>query len=92
MTRLLEEVPPGTPVLDGRGEPVGEVRAVYGSGEGRSAEFLLVFWKLRGAEALVAANEVGAVTASAVELIGSAAVYETLASFDPSANPALHRL
>ena len=92
MARLLEEVSPGTPVFDGRGTTVGEVRAVYGSGEGLLAEFVLVFWKNRNAEALVPADEVAQVNDKGVTLISSAPAYEALPAFDPSSNPALHRL
>ncbi|HET7815887.1 MAG TPA: PRC-barrel domain-containing protein [Candidatus Baltobacteraceae bacterium] len=92
MATLLEEVTPGTPVVDRTGESLGEVRAVYGSGEGRLAEFVLVFWTARGAEALVPADDVESVSGGRVTLMGSAASYESLAAFDPSANPQLHRL
>ena len=92
MARLLEEVPPGTPVRDRDGAVLGEVRGVYGSGEGRLAEFLLIYWSGRDVEGLLPTDDVAAVSDTGVELIGSAAAYEKLAAFDPSANPALHRL
>jgi hypothetical protein len=92
MPRLLEELQPGTPVCANDGGQVGEIRAVYGSGNGRVAEFLLVHWLKRGEEALVAADEVTRVSDDGVELARSAAAYEQLPAFDPSVNPMLHRL
>ncbi|MFN2450505.1 MAG: hypothetical protein ABR508_12070 [Candidatus Baltobacteraceae bacterium] len=92
MARLLEEVAPGTPVFDGTGSRIGEVRAMYGSGEGRLAEFALIYWTARGAEALVSTDQVAGVSSEGVRLIGSQNAYDGLAAFDPSANPALHRL
>lgn len=89
---LLEDVAPGTPVIDRAGESLGEVRAVYGSGEGLIAEFVLVFWTARGEEALVPADDVESVSGGQVTLMGSGASYESLAAFNPSANPQLHRL
>jgi uncharacterized protein (DUF433 family) len=92
MTRLLEDLQPGTPVFDGEGTRVGEIRAVYASGEARGAEFLLVYWDRRGEEALVPADDVAEMTDAGVVLMSSAATYDELAAFDPAANPALHRL
>ncbi len=92
MPRLLEELQPGTPVLANDGTQVGEIRAVYGSGNARVAEFLLVLWNKRGEEALVGSDEVTNVTEHGVLLARNEASYEQLASFDPSANPMLHRL
>lgn len=92
MARLLEEVSPGTPVFDRQGAQIGEIRGVYGSGEGLLAEFVLVFWTNRDAQALVAADEVAQVTDQGVTLIGSSFSYDGLPAFDPSSNPALHRL
>jgi hypothetical protein len=92
MPRLLEELQSGTPVRTQDGSQIGEIRAVYGSGTGRVAEFLLVHWSKRGEEALVAADEVTNVTDDGVLLVHSEAAYEQLAAFDPSANPLLHRL
>ncbi len=92
MARLLEDVVPGTPVVDRQGTAVGEIRAVYASGAGRGAEFLLVFWTARGEETLVAADEAADVTENSVVLMGSGYIYETLPAFDPQKNPALHRL
>jgi hypothetical protein len=92
MPRLLEELAPGTPVCAADGTPIGEIRAVYGYGSARVAEFLLVHWNKRGEDALVAADEVTNVTDDEVLLGRSEASYEQLAAFDPSANPLLHRL
>jgi hypothetical protein len=88
----LEDLKPGTPVLTTDGTTVGEIRAVYGSGNARVAEFLQVHWNKRGEDALVAADEVTNVTDDGVVLARSEASYEQLAAFDPSANPLLHRL
>jgi uncharacterized protein YrrD len=92
MPRLLEELENGTPVYAADGTPVGEVRAVYGSGTARVAEFLLVYWNKRDEEALVAADEVTSVNDGGVMLSRSEASYTQLAAFNPSANPLLHRL
>jgi hypothetical protein len=92
MPRLLEELTPGTPVRAADGSLLGEVRAVYGSGNGLVAEFLLVYWHKRGEEALVAADEVTRVTEDGVDLARNDSTYEQLAAFDPSVNPMLHRL
>lgn len=91
MPRLLEELAPGTPVRTAGGVLAGEVRAVYGSGEARSAEFLLVFWTGRNEEALIGAEEVLNIASDGgVELRCTS--YDELPAFDPSANPQLHRL
>lgn len=92
MPRLLEELQPGAPVRDTNGSQIGEVRAVYGSGNARGAEFLLVFWTSRGEEALVPADEAMSVGDEGVTLRQSAASYEDRPAFDPAANPLLHRL
>lgn len=92
MPRLLEDLQPGTPVRDTTGSAVGEVRAVYGSGSARTAEFLLVYWTARGEEALVPADEAMNVGADGVELRQSVEMYADRPAFDPAANPALHRL
>ena len=92
MPRLLEELQSGTPVRATDGALVGEIRAVYGSGNGRVAEFLLVFWNKRGEDALVAADEVTNVSDDGVTLARSGSAYEQLPAFDPSVNPMLHRL
>ena len=93
MPRLLEELQPGTPVRANDGTQVGEIRAVYGSGNGRVAEFLLVYWNKRGEEALIAADEVTQVSDDdGVVLARSEGSYDQLPAFDPSVNPMLHRL
>lgn len=92
MPRLLEELRPGTPVCDSNGSAIGEIRAVYGSGNARTAEFLLVFWNGRGEEALVPADEAMHVGDEGVTLRQSAASYDDRPAFNPSANPLLHRL
>lgn len=92
MARLLEELQPGTPVFDRAGSRVGEVRAVYGSGDARSAEFLLVYWDRRAQEALLDAGDVAEVGSNGVHLMSTQAVYEALPAFDPAANPSLHVL
>lgn len=92
MPKLLEELQSGTPVRSHDGTQIGEIRAVYGSGNARVAEFLLVHWLKRDEDALVAADEVTNVDDDGVLLGHSEAAYEQLAAFDPSANPLLHRL
>jgi hypothetical protein len=92
MPRLLEELQPGTPVRDMNGTVMGEVRAVYGSGDARTAEFLLVYWTARGEEALVPADEAMNVDDGGVALRQSADSYADRPAFNPAANPLLHRL
>jgi hypothetical protein len=92
MPRLLEDLKPGTTVRDSSGSAIGEVRAVYGSGNARTAEFLLVYWTLRAEEALVPADEAMNVDDGGVTLRQSAESYNDRPAFNPSANPLLHRL
>jgi hypothetical protein len=92
MPRLLEELSAGTPVRDNTGAQVGEVRAVYGSGDGRGAEYILVYWTQRGEEALIPADEAMNVADDGVTLRQSGAAYGDRPAFDPSANPLIHRL
>jgi hypothetical protein len=92
MPRLLEDLHPGTPVRDSGGSTIGEVRAVYASGESRGAEFLLVYWTARDEEALLPADEAMQVDDRGVTLRQSADAYNDRPAFDPAANPMLHRL
>lgn len=92
MSRLLEELQPGAPVRDTNGSQVGEIRAVYASGNAQGAEFLLVYWTARGEEALVPADEAVSVGDDGVTLRQSADSYADRPAFDPAANPLLHRL
>lgn len=92
MPRLLENLQPGTAVQAANGESIGEVRAVYGLGESRAAQYLLVYWTQRGEEALVNAEEVSTITAEGVVLRSNGVSYADLPAFEPSANPMLHRL
>lgn len=92
MPRLLEELRPGTPVRDKDGAAIGEVRGVYGSGDARTVEFLLVYWTLRDEEALLPADEAMHVGDEGVTLRQPVGSYADRAAFDPAANPMLHRL
>ena len=92
MPRLLEDLRPGTAVQAANGETVGEIRAVYGSGESRGAQYLLVFWSGRDEEALINADEVSTITDSGVVLRSNGTAYADLPAFDPSSNPLIHRL
>lgn len=92
MARLLTELRSGTTVRGNDGSELGQVRAVYGSGEGRVAEFLLIHWAGRGETALVGADEVERIDEDGIVLSGGAGSYERLPAFDPSKNPQLHRL
>ena len=91
MARLLEELSAGTPVRTAQGEIAGELRAVFGLGESRGAEFLLVYWNARGEETLVGAQEVMNIAADGtLEL--RLADYDDLPAYRSNANPNLHRL
>lgn len=92
MPKLLEELQSGTPVLASNGETLGEVRAVYGSGESRGAQYLLVFWSGRDEEALLNVDEVERIGDGGVVLRSTRLTYADLPAFQPSANPMLHRL
>ena len=92
MPRLLEELRPGTAVRDAGGSVIGEIRAVYGSGEARTAEFLLIYWNDRAEEALLPADEAMSLGDDGVHLRQPAGGYADRPAFDPSANPMLHRL
>lgn len=92
MPKLLEDLQSGTPVLASSGEPLGEVRAVYGLGESRGAQYLLVFWTGRDEEALLNVDEVERIGDAGVVLRSIGAAYAELPAFQPSANPMLHRL
>ena len=93
MPRLLEELQAGTPVRDMNGSHIGEVRAVYGSGGARTAEFLLVYWTARGEEALVPADEAMHVGERRREPTALRGLVRGSPGVDnPGANPVLHRL
>ena len=91
MKKRLEELDPGTPVFvdDLR---VGEIRAVYAGGEGSLPEYLNVYCNSRGAEVLVAANEVMSVEDRGVVLTGPIDAYRNVPTFDPASRIALRRL
>lgn len=74
------------------GVRVGDVRAIYGFGEARVVEFLLVHWEQRGEDALVGADEVTAVGEGGIMLGKNANWYDDLPAFDPSENPVLRKL
>ena len=89
--KRLEELDPGTPVfVDDL--PVGEIRAVYAGGEGNLPEYLNVYCNSRGAEVLVAANEVTNVEDRGVILTGPIDAYRNVPTFDPASRIALRRL
>lgn len=92
MPKLLEELRSGTPVVDSNGAQVGEIRAVYGSGDAQTAEFLLVHWTQRGEEALLPSDEAMNVDDRGVILRQPAAFYDDRPAFDPKSNPQLHKL
>lgn len=92
MPKLLEELQNGTPVCDNRGSRVGEVRAVYASGEALGVEYVLVYWTARGEEALIPADEVMHVGDDGVTLRLSADSYADRPAFNPKANPLLRPL
>lgn len=79
-------------MLDSNGTQVGEIRAVYGSGDARTAEFLLVHWTERGEEALLPSDEAMNVDDRGVSLRQPAASYADRPAFDPKSNPQLHKL
>lgn len=92
MPRLLENLSPGTRVMDANGADVGEVLAVYGAGQGQLAEFLQIRWSGRNEDVLLPADDVMRIEDSGIVLVHTVGAYDQLAAFDPSANPTLHRL
>jgi hypothetical protein len=91
MAKLLRDLDPGTPVRCGH-EPVGEVRAVYATGESRVPEYLCIYWTLRGEETLVETDEVLNIEDDIVVLRSSREAYADLIAFDPAQDPLLWRL
>ena len=92
MARMLENLEAGTPVRAADGQSVGEVRAVYTTGDSRVAEYLAVFWNERDEEALIPTEEVLTIDDGGVVLRSSARVYADLVAYTPDQNPLLHRL
>lgn len=90
--RLLDQLEPGTPVIDGSGARAGEVRAIYGSGDARVVEFVLVHWTQRGEDALIGADEVIEVAEDGVTLAKDTSSYADLPAFNPAVNPVLRKL
>lgn len=92
MARTLESLDPGTSVFAGATR-VGEVRAVYAEGDGRSADLLAVLWDARGEEVVVPATEVLSIDDAGVQLIRQESdQYADLAPFDPARFPTLTKL
>ena len=92
MARMLENLEPGTPVRAADGQPVGEVRGVYTTGDSRMAEYLAIFWTGRGEEALIPTEEVLTIDDEGAVLRSSARAYTDLVAYTPDRNPLLHRL
>ena len=91
MSKLLEELQPGTQVFVGE-ERVGEVRGVYSVGASKLPEYLNVYWSARQSELLVPTAEVRDIEGRGVVLQGPIETYRDLASFDPPSRPDITRL
>ncbi|GAC1658027.1 MAG: hypothetical protein NVS9B12_10370 [Vulcanimicrobiaceae bacterium] len=91
MSKLLEEIEPGTHVFVGD-ERVGEVRGVYCVGESKLAEYLHVFWSSLQDGLLVPTSEVRTIESRGVVLQGPLDAYGDFARFDPDARPDITRL
>ena len=91
MSKLLEELKPGTEVFVGE-ERVGEVRGVYSVGSSKLAEYLQVYWSSAQAEFLVPTSEVRDIEDRGVILQGTIETYTDLAHFDPPSRPDITRL
>lgn len=92
MARLLEELESGTAVHTGPDGKVGEVRAVYASGQSRAAQYLLVYWLDIEDATLLDADEVLTISDDGILLRSSRRIYSDLPAFRPESNPMLHRL
>jgi hypothetical protein len=72
---------------------VGDVRAIYTSGNSRAAELVVVHWTERGEDVAVPAGEVSTVDDAGVRLIApEITTYATLSTFDPARFPTVHPL
>ena len=91
MSKLLEELQPGTQVFVGE-ECVGEVRGVFTIGESKLAEYLNVYWMTLQAEVLVPTTEVHDIEDRGVFLQGPLETYGDLARFDAPSRPDTTRL
>jgi hypothetical protein len=92
MARFLESLEPGTPVFAGETR-VGDVRAVFAEGDGRSAELLVVHWDATGSDVVVPTIEVEDVSERGVELMRQeSGQYADLAPFDAASFPTMKRL
>src|SRR5579859_4453405 len=68
MSRLLEDLDHGTPVLSVQEGNIGEVRGVFASGETRVPQYLLVYWNDTREETLLDTNEVLTISDEGVKL------------------------
>lgn len=91
MSKLLEELAPGTLVFVGEQE-VGDVRGVYGVGDSKLAEYVNVYWSAMQTELLVPTTEVRDIEDRGVVLQGPLETYADLAQFDASSRPDITRL
>lgn len=91
MTKHLEELDPGTPVVCQEGQ-VGEVRGVFSIGESRMPEYLSVYWNSRAIEVLLSTDEVLSIESRGVVLQSSSEAYADLPTFDPASRPTVRRL
>jgi hypothetical protein len=92
MAYTLETLQSGTPVYVGTTR-VGDVRAVYTSGNSRQAELIVVHWDDRNEPVAVPATEVASVDGGGVRLVAPELVtYATLSTFDPARFPTVHPL
>ncbi|MBV9103950.1 MAG: hypothetical protein JO060_10175 [Candidatus Eremiobacteraeota bacterium] len=92
MTRLLENLEPGTPVYLGD-RRVGSVRAVYAEGAARLAEYVCVDWTDRGTELLVPTKDVLSLEDKGVILMGDdPRAYADIPAFDEASYPTIRKI
>jgi len=92
MSRRLETVASGTPVLCGE-QRVGSVEGIYTEGESRLPEYLAVKWDSRGLTILVPTKDVESLEERGVVLqCSDPAAYDTIAKFEPQQFPTIKKL
>jgi hypothetical protein len=92
MSRRLETLAPGTPVICGE-QRVGTIEGVYTEGDSRLPEYIAVAWTSRGETILVPTRDVESLEERGVILQSAdPVVYETIAKFDPKQFPTVKKL
>jgi len=89
---MLKDLRPGTPVHATDRANAAEIRGIFASGEGRSVQYVLVYWNDTAEETLLDAKEILSIEDTGAQLCGEREAYRKMPAFDPSANPLVRRL